>query len=68
MYESESESHSVVSESSQPHGLHSPWGRKEQDTTERLSLRNSYINSFVHPAHNKKLTFAEELHWIVVEK
>ena len=32
IYESESESHSVVSESSQPHGLHSPWNSPGQNT------------------------------------
>ena len=25
------------------HGLHSPWGRKESDTTERLSLSFSFF-------------------------
>ena len=34
----ESESLSVVSNSLQPHGLYSPWGRKESDMTERLTL------------------------------
>ena len=33
-----SESHSIVSDCLQPYGWYSPWGRKESDTTEGLSL------------------------------
>ena len=34
----ESESRSVMSDSLRSHGLYSPWGHKESDTTEQLSL------------------------------
>ena len=48
---SESESHSVVSDSLQPPGLYSPWGRKEWNTTERLSFSLSiYLSSVAHLA------------------
>ena len=40
---SENESHSVMSDSVQPHGLYSPYGCKESHTTERLSL-TVYMN------------------------
>ena len=38
--------HTPVSRPGEVHGLYSPWGRKESDTTERLSKINSdYDNS-----------------------
>ena len=35
--------HTSVFWSGEFHGLYSPWGRKELDTTERLSLSFSYL-------------------------
>ena len=33
-----SESHLIMSDSLRPHGLYSPWGCKELDMTEQISL------------------------------
>ena len=44
------------------HGLHSPWGRKESDTTERLSLSFSFF--YLYTVHELTQWPGSSVHWI----
>ena len=46
------------------HELYSPWGRKESDTTERLSLSLSCVRQ----RKKKEITFWSDLTWIIVRR
>ena len=55
------------------HGLHSPWGRKESDTTERLSLSFSFF--YLYTVHEltqwpgssvHRILQAKILEWVVM--
>ena len=52
----------------EPGSLHSPWGRKESDTTEGLTHTHIYIYQYVCIGTMVMLVASRRLHWISAAK